>query len=159
MNILSCCLFAAFSATVGELPPSYYADTEVSTNVAVAVDATAMRQFSVVLSLVVSPTNSVEVSVGRDSDGDGNLSPEEADYAFGCDCGSWFCRDTRANASEPLPPVRPSATGRQERTFLLNRRQAVGSWNLAKVTRRGLGPVREFAAIKRTLQGFKLRIR
>lgn len=38
MNILSCCLFAAFSVTVGELPPCDYADTECSTNFPAPVD-------------------------------------------------------------------------------------------------------------------------
>ena len=43
MNILYSCLFAAFSVTVGELPPCDYADTACSTNFPVAVRIRADR--------------------------------------------------------------------------------------------------------------------
>ena len=42
------------------------------------------------ISLEASPSNSVEVSIGADANADGNLSPEEAAYTFGFDCGRWL---------------------------------------------------------------------
>ena len=162
MNILSCCLFAAFSATVGELPPCDYADTECSTNFPVTVDFTSMSRFVFDLALDAAPSNSVEVAIGTDADGDGNLSVEESAYAFGYDCGTWFCRDTardRLDALAAVPAATLSPTNRIERSFTLNRHKVKSVWNLAKVTRRGSAPIAESASVKGRLPGFKLSIR
>ena len=162
MNILYSCLFAAFSVTVGELPPCDYADTECSTNFPVAVDLTTMSRFVFDLALDASPSNSVEVAIGTDADGDGNLSVEESAYAFGYDCGSWFCRDTAKNRLDALgavPATALSPTNRIERSFTLNRHKVKSVWNLAKVTRRGSAPIAESASTKGYLPGFKLSIR
>ena len=81
-----------FGATVSELPPSEFADTEVSTNVCFAIDRATMTRVEFVVSLNATPTNNVEVAIGTDANGDGNLSVEEAAYVFGYDCGVWFKR-------------------------------------------------------------------
>ena len=162
MNILSCCLFAAFSATVGVLPPCDYADTECSTNLPFVVDFREMSRFVFGLSLDASPSNAVEVAIGTDADNDGNLSVEESAYAFGYDCGVWFCRDTaknRLNALAALPVAALSPTNRLERSFILNRHKVKSVWNLAKVTRRGSAPIGESASVKGRLPGFKLSVR
>ena len=162
MNTLVCCLFAAFSATVGELPPCDYADTEVSTNFPVTIDRSMMSRFEFTLALDASPSNSVEVAIGTDADGDGNLSVEESAYAFGYDCGTWFCRDTVMNQIEALATVPVSAISpmnRIERSFALNRHLVKSTWNIAKVTRRGTASIDESASVKRYLPGFKLLIR
>ena len=75
---------AAFGVTVESLPPSEYADTEVSTNIPFAVSFGVMSRLELSLSLDASPTNCVEASIGTDTDNDGNLSPEETDYTVGC---------------------------------------------------------------------------
>ena len=155
MNTLACCLFAAFSATVGELPPCDYADTEVSTNFPFAVDFNTMSRFEFALALDASPSNAVEVAVGTDADGDGNLSVEETASVFGYDCGSWFERTTETS-TETRTPV-GNAT-RLERTFILNRRKVRACWNMTKVTRRGFGTFGESATIRGRLPGFKLSI-
>ena len=74
---------AAFGVTVEPLPASDYADTEVSTNIPLAVSFDAMSRLELTLSLDASPTNGVEAAIGTDTDNDGNLSPEEADYTVG----------------------------------------------------------------------------
>ena len=76
--------------TVEPLPPSEYADTEVSTNMPFVVSLDSMSRLEFTLSLDVSVTNSVEASIGTDADGDGNLSLDETDYTVGCRCGVWF---------------------------------------------------------------------
>lgn len=162
MNILPCCLFAALNATVGELPPCDYADTEVSTNFPFAVDFNTMSRFEFSLALDASPSNAVEVAIGTDADGDGNLSVEESAYAFGYDCGTWFCRDTAMNRLDALATVQASAlstTNRIERSFAINRHKVKSFWNLAKVTRRGSAPIGESASVKGRLPGFKLSIK
>ena len=162
MNILTCCLFAAFNITVAELPPCDYADTECSTNFPVAVDFSTMSRFEFSLALDASPSNSVEVAIGTDSDDDGNLSVEESAYAFGYDCGTWFCRDTakdRLDTLATVPVSMLSPTNRIERSFAINRNKVKSVWNLAKVTRRGAAPISEHASVKGRLPGFKLSIK
>ena len=162
MNTLACCLFGAFNVTVGVLPPCDYADTECSTNFPVAVDFSTMSRFVFDLALDASPSNAVEVAIGTDADGDGNLSVEESAYAFGYDCGTWFCRDTAMNRLDALatvPVAALSPTNRIERSFAINRHKVRSAWDLAKVTRRGSAPIAESASVKGRLPGFRLSIK
>ena len=129
MNTLTCCLFAALGAFSGELPPGDYADTEVSTNVAFAVNADQTDMMLIALAFDATPSNSVEVAIGHDADGDGNLSPEESAVVFGYDCGKWFQRSAAQNRLLPAEP------GRIWLRRSLN--EISSDWNLAKVTRRG----------------------
>ena len=92
----------AFGVTVEALPQSEYADTEVTTNIPFAVSFDTMSRVNFALSLDASPSNSVEVSIGEDANGDGNLSVEEAAYTFGFACGRWFKRDAAKDASAVL---------------------------------------------------------
>ena len=131
MNTLACFLFAALGAFSGELPPSDYADTEVSTNVRFTVNANLTDMMSIALDFDATPSNSVEVAIGHDADSDGNLSPEESAVVFGYDCGTWFQRSTKRNLLLPAEPGR---------IRLRKSRGEIGfDWNLAKVTRRGCG--------------------
>ena len=131
MNILSCCLFAALGAFSGELSPSDYADTEASTNVPFAVRAGQTDMVTLTLDFAATPSNSVEVAIGHDADGDGNLSPEESAVVFGYDCGAWFQRSAALNRILPAEPGR-LRLGRCDDEISTD-------WNLAKVTRRGCG--------------------
>ena len=162
MNTLCCCLLAAFSTTVGELPPCDYADTECSTNFAVAVDFSTMSRIVFTLSFDVSPTNAVEVSIGTDADGDGNLAVEESAYTFGCDCGGWFCRNTAKNRLDVLgtiPDAAFASTNQIKRTFILARHRVKSDWNLVKVTRRGSAPICESTFVRGYLPGLEISIR
>ena len=90
-------LFGTLSATAfaeriapPTLPPSAFADTETSTNIAITVQD-ASRSFSVSLSLDAGASNCVEVAVGHDATpSNGGLSTAEASLLFGWDCGRWF---------------------------------------------------------------------
>ena len=84
---------AALAVMVEPLPLSEYADTEVSTNIAFVVDRSTMTRIEFTVALDATPTNNVEVAIGTDGNGDGNLAVEEAAYVFGYDCGKWFVRD------------------------------------------------------------------
>ncbi len=159
MNILSCCLFAAFSTTVGELPPCDYADTEVSTNFPVTVDFHEISRIEFTLVLDASPSNAVEVAIGTDTDGNGNLSVEESVHAFGFDCGTWFSRDAVQDRFDTMPEATPAPGTRTQRTFILKKRRLDESWNLVKVTRRGSAPVCECICADGRRPGLKLLIR
>ena len=97
--------------TVETLPQSEYADTEVSTNIPFEVCFDTMSRVNFSISLEASPSNCVEVSIGEDANGDGNLSPEEAAYTFGFDCGRWFKRDaaddSEAVETDNRDPIEP----------------------------------------------------
>ena len=153
MKMLLPFLFApisVFAVTTSNLPSAEFADTEVSTNIAFAVERPAMTRIEFTVSLDATPTNNVEVAIGTDANGDGNLSVEESAYAFGYDCGTWFARSA---GLEGL------GGGRVEKTFVLKRRQLDTAWNLVKVTRRGCGAVCELVEAKGRKPGFKLEVR
>ena len=147
---------AAFAVTVEPLPPSEFADTEVSTNIAFAVERPAMTRIKFTVALDATPTNNVEVAIGTDANGDGNLAVEEAAHVFGYDCGTWFARSA---GLEGLGSLEGLGGGRVEKTFVLKRRQLDTAWNLVKVTRRGCGSTCELVEAKGRKPGLKLEVR
>lgn len=151
MNILACCLFAALRLSVPDLPPGGFADTEVSTNIPITVSFRRMNHLVFTLDANPTPSNSLEVAIGRDADHDGKLAVEEEDFAFGADCGRWFWRSTGAKRIEPAPDGR----------FVLNtsRNELFEGTNLVKVTRRGLVPSCGTVALKSELRGLYLFVR
>ena len=153
---------SAFGVTVSALPQSEYADTEVSTNVAFAVERPAMTRIEFTVALDATPTNNVEVAIGTDANSDGNLAVEEAAYVFGYDCGAWFARSAGLEglgSLECLGSLEGLGGGRVEKTFVLKRRQLDTAWNLVKVTRRGCGAVCELVEANGRKPGFKLEVR
>ena len=81
---------SASALTMPELLPPVFADTEVSTNVAMRAWGENTRQFTVSLQFDATPSNNVQVAFGTDASADGNLSDEEAGLTLGWDCGEWF---------------------------------------------------------------------
>ena len=89
----------ALAVTVEPLPPCEYADTEVSTNLAIDVSHENMGSLEVVLTANATSSNNVQIAFGVDADGDGALGSLEAEVVVGWDCGAWFVRDERAEWS------------------------------------------------------------
>ena len=81
---------SASALTMPELLPPVFADTEVSTNVAMRAWGENTRLFNVSLSFDATPSNNVQVAFGTDESADDNLSDEETGLTLGWDCGSWF---------------------------------------------------------------------
>ena len=171
---------AALAATVEPLPPSGYADTEVSTNIAFVVERPAMTRIEFTVALDATPTNNVEVAIGTDANGDGNLAVEEAAYVFGWDCGEWFKRTQSKSAlvlgfspsrirecsnlictttTSDYDCLLTSTVDLSSHTFILKKRQLDTAWNLVKVTRRGCGAASELVRAEGRLPGFKLEVR
>ncbi len=179
---------AAFAVTVEPLPPSEFADTEVSTNIAFAVERPAMTRIEFTVALDATPTNNVEVAIGTDANSDGNLAVEEAAYVFGWDCGKWFVRDQVKVRGEGRPEVKVIGEGEQRmlpscsgwpaesvdqfhcspspstftyssHTFILKMRKLDTAWDTVKVTRRGCGAAFELVKADGKLPGFKLEVR
>ena len=146
----------ARGVTVEPLPQSAYADTEVSTNMPFVVSLDSMNRLEFTLSLDASSTNSVEASIGTDSDGDGNLSLDETDYTVGCRCGVWFQRD--AIADKEVERVGGGGQ-RWEHHFVLKKRKLDPDWNLVKVTRRGVAEIGEVVLVEGRRSGFAVEVR
>ena len=156
MAILAILPTVAFGVTVESLPQSEYADTEVSTNIPFEVSFDTMSRVNFSLSLDASPTNGVEVAIGTDADGDGNLSLDEADFTVGYRCGKWFRRDAAADDETETAGPCP---GRAERVFTLKRRKLDPAWNLVRVTRRGVAEIGEVVLVEGKKPGFAVEVR
>ena len=116
-----------------QLPSGTMPDTEVATNVALQVDAARLLSFRLRLQAESCASNEVVVAVGCDADGDGDLSFDEAAFAFGCDCGVRYFANYATGAA--LAGVGD--------TLVVGRRFFDPTWNLAKVVKRGGGAVGE----------------
>ena len=147
----------ALGVTVESLPQAAYADTEVSTNVPFAVSLDSLSRLEFTLTLDSSLTNSVEVSIGNDADGDGDLSLDETDYTVGCRCGVWFRRD--AVVDEEVELGGGQGDPRLEKTFVLKKWKLVLDWNLVKVTRRGVAEIGEVVLVEGSRPGFAVEVR
>lgn len=85
----ACLSVRAFGAVAPQLPPSEYPDTEVSTNLVLELGR-HVGGFNLRLEFNGTPSNDVEVVVGTDADGDGELSFDESGMRLGWDCGRYF---------------------------------------------------------------------
>ena len=156
LSFLSSSALAAARVVVPSLPDAATADTEVATNFSFAVGEGGGCRLVFSLELQASPTNNVDVAIGHDVNGDGHLSLDETALAVGYDCGDWFVRSA-ANDSVTYSDVADSGTFR--RTYEVRSRQVDPSWNIVKVTRRGLGVASESVGVELKPQGFGLTIR
>ena len=81
---------SASALTIPELSTPMFADTEVTTNVAMTAWIETTRQFTIILQFDATSSNNVQVAFGTDESTDGNLSDEETGLTLGWDCGAWF---------------------------------------------------------------------
>ena len=158
MNCVSTVFLMASSLAVDlpALPPSEFADTETSTNFTFAVGEGSNRRLVFSLELQASPSNNVEVAIGCDADEDGVLSLAESALTVGYDCGEWFVRSA---ANDSVMHSDTADTGIFRRTYDVRSRHIDPSWNLVRVTRRGLGISDETVSFSLVESGFGLTIR
>ena len=140
---------------VSALPPSEFADTEVSTNFMFSVGGEGGRRLVFSLELQATPTNNVEVAIGHDADEDGMLSLNESAFAVGYDCGEWFVRSA---VNDSVTYSDAATSGIFCRTYEVRSRHVDPSWNLVKVTRRGLGVADESVGVELKPHGFGVTI-
>ena len=155
-------VFLAFSAFAGarvvvpSLPEAATPDAEVSTNIALNVDATRLQTLTISVAFDSCETNEVLVVIGADGNNDGDLSVDEAALVFGCDCGEWSRTDLRtgtASTEGSDPPV--EATN----AVVIGKREFDPARNLVKVVRRGLGEIGETVTVDEERTRFNIRIR
>ena len=167
MNILFYCLLAAINISLGELPTSEFADTEVSTNVPRALNLPSLKEYRIGLGLVGTPSNNVEVALGHDADGDGVLSLDEAAVSLAWDCGEWMARGIGEEGQVPLMTSGPDTNGfvvaeiavavsnhKAKPAWLYDR-----TWDLVRVTRRGVDDPEERVSLYTRVAGLMILVK
>ena len=124
-------------------------DAEVSTNLALNVNAARLQMLTISVSFDTCETNELLVAVGADADGDGDLSLDESDIVFGCDCGSWYRADLRTGVVET-----PTTNA-----LVIGKSQFDPAWNRLKVVRRGFGSIGETVEKDEERVRFDIRMR
>ena len=186
--VLAACMVAtAFAKAVGPAPlgEATFVDTEASTNMPPPVCAGDPHDVAFTLDFTGSPSNAVEIAFGVDADSDGALTPDEAWIVVGWDCAAWFVRNEAEGEtlSEPASVAAGSQTlsvsmriGREGRpsSFAASGGSAplfTGlsstpptwlhdcSWNLCRVTSRGVGSHNTSFVVSSTPDGFKIFVR
>jgi hypothetical protein len=142
-------VLAAARIEVSALPASECADAEVSTNIALNINAARLERLTFAVTFESCVTNEVLVALGADADLDGDLSVDEADIVFGCDCGAWYRADLRTGEIE-------TAT---TNALVIGKREFDPAWNLVKVVRRGFGEIGETVSVDKERVRFDIRIR
>ena len=145
----SFCAFAGARVVVPSLPEAVTPDAEVSTNIALNVNAARLQTLTLSVEFESCVTNEVLIALGADADLDGDLSVDEADIVFGCDCGAWYRADLRTGEIE-------TAT---TNALVIGKREFDPAWNLAKVVRRGFGEIGETVSVDEERVRFDIRIR
>jgi len=147
--LLALSAFAGARVVVPSLPEAVRPDAEVSTNIALNVNAARLQTLTLAVEFESCVTNEVLVAIGADADLDGDLSVDEADIVFGCDCGVWYRADIRTGEIE-------TAT---TNALVIGKREFDPAWNLAKVVRRGFGEIGETVSVDKERVRFDIRIR
>ena len=141
--------FAGTRVVVPSLPEAVTPDAEVSTNIELNVNAARLQTLTLSVEFESCVTNEVLVAIGADADLDGDLSVDEADIVFGCDCGAWYRADLRTGEIETA----------MTNALVIGKREFDPAWNLAKVVRRGFGEIGETLSVDVERVRFDIRIR
>jgi len=147
--------FLAFSAFAGArvvvppLPKAVTPDAEVSTNIELNVNAARLQTLTLSVEFESCVTNEVLVAIGADADLDGDLSVDEADIVFGCDCSAWYRADLH------MGEVETEVTN----ALVIGKREFDPAWNLVKIVRRGFGEISETVSVDEERVRFDIRIR
>jgi hypothetical protein len=146
---LALAVHASARVVVSALPEAVRPDAEVSTNIALNVNAARLQTLTFSVEFESCVTNEVLVALGADTDGDGDLSVDEADIVFGCDSGAWYRANLRTGEIE-------TAT---TNALVIGNRQFDPAWNRLKVVRRGFGEIGESAMVDEERVRFDIRVR
>ncbi len=154
--LLALSAFAGARVVVPSLPEAVTPDAEVSTNIALNVNAARLRTLTLSVEFESCVMNEVLVAIGADADLDGDLSVDEADIVFGCDCGEWYRTDLRTGtASTEGSDPSVEATN----AVVIGKREFDPAWNLVKIVRRGFGEIGETVSVDEERIRFDIRIR
>lgn len=170
---------AAAKIVVPQLPQSPYDDTEISTNVTFFAGNEYSRLFMLSLAIDATSSNTLQLAFGQDINSDGVLDWQETDFLFGWRCGAWFFRDKTVEAAsmfarnpglrrlewrlaldaDRVPHALCAVDAGTDLGFSVSPGMFRQSWNMMRVTARGLsGPVYAAEGLI-AAPGFSIRIR
>ena len=170
---------------VPPVPASPFPDTEVSTNFAFCAGGDRAREIALCFA-GCSPSNCIQVAFGRDADGDGTLGADEAETIYGWRGGRFFAESVAdgVRVEDGGPGV--AATGSFEVRLKLRNGGALRrfsatnelgaavmtslpasarawlycpGWDMARVTRRGVGVPAEWFSCDSRERVFTIRLR
>lgn len=131
------------------LPAGNLPDTEIATNVALNVQYDSTIVFGLAIDTACCVSNEVLVAVGCDSDGNGDLSLDEAAFVYGIESGVRYLVDFESGtATTDVPAV-----------LSIRARHFNPAWNMMKVVKRGEGDVGESVATNVERKFFSISIR
>ena len=146
---LALAVHASARLVVPSLPGATAPDAEECTNIVLNVNVARLQTLTIAVAFDSCVTNEVLVAIGADADLDGDLSMDEADIVFGCDCGAWYRADLRTGEIET------AATN----AHVIGKREFDPAWNLVKVVRRGFGEIGETVSVDKERVRFDIRVR
>lgn len=167
-------------------PVSEFADTEVSTNIAMHTSRTDTRDVEIHIQLAGTPTNNLEVAFGRDVNTNGVLEAEEIETVYGWRAGRYFIEnacswerfeaeaatntlcgvvDIQLKTNAEIVPKRFTATCGGETAFagLATRPPPEWlfreGWDMVRVIRRGAGLPSEWVSCTLDYKHFYMKLR
>ena len=158
------CTAPAASVVVTPMPASPFADTEVSTNIAIRTGRTLSREVEIHIQLDGTPTNCLEVAFGRDANANGVLDAEETESEAAASAQRGVI-DILLKNNASLVPRRFAATCGGEAAFaqLATRPPPEWlfreGWDMVRVTRRGAGVPSEWVSCKFDYTFFTMTLR
>ena len=170
------CLAAAGAAEAREqhmaqIAPSQYADSESMTNRTWNLNLPSLKQWSTSIELVGTASNNLEFAIGHDANRDGRLSFDERGWWIAWDCGEWFLGGMRDEVWGMGEAVSEEGwrfvTGGPDTNGVvwayievdIRRRKSnpawlySDTWNLMKVTRRGVDDPLELVKLETRTSG------
>ena len=170
------CLAAAGAAEAREqhmaqIAPSQYADSESMTNRTWNLNLPSLKQWSTSIELVGTASNNLEFAIGHDANRDGRLSFDEQGVVLACDGGEWILgrmRDEVWGMSEAVSEEGwrfvtggPDTNGVVWAYIEVDIRRHKSNpawlysdtWNLMKVTRRGVDDPLELVKLETRTSG------
>ena len=180
------CVALAGQIVVPPVPAPGFADTEVSTNIAVRVSDEQAQEIGMSFALYgASVSNCIQVAFGRDVDGDGVLGLNESETLFGWRNGRYFAE----NMPGGVRVEEAASDGGTSRVFTVSFRLSKGrglrhftatnetgvavftnfsastqgwlyspEWNMMRVTRRGPGVPAEWFSCEISSHFFVIRL-
>ena len=168
------------------MPEATRLDSEASTNVAFNAYRNDARSFGVSMAFTGTVSNCVQVAFGHDADGDGNLAAVETGFVLGWRGGAYFIEDAAgqnrlveptvggahadrlfvlsAKLNAHSVPVQVSVSNECGACFAVLSENVPSwifnrSWNLMKVTRRGVEATSESVDVECRYSFFRIVIR
>lgn len=166
------------------LPPSAFADTEVTTNCPFDCGQRGVHDLIVDMTFAGTTSNSVQLAFGRDADMDGALAAAETDVTFAWECGEWRLCGLSSNETFRSEAVTTNAIKELRWDLRLQRRRPkrlVASengasifpdlsdcpppwlystdWDLLRLTVRGVDAPNEDVGVKLNVTGYVINVR